>query len=130
MPATNGEDSLVPPMLSSKNVGVLPLKVNRPTSIPVKGSASAAMSGALRVVPIDFGTTPFWYAGWDQYTLGPPPDAPSSPLNAHSLLSSWEIPVDQPVSKSRLPVLPMPSVAPPTATAWGWIDGSRAPARA
>ena len=47
-------------MLSSKNVGFLPLKFSRPTLIPVNGSASAAMSGALRVVPSDFGTTPFW----------------------------------------------------------------------
>ena len=58
---------------------------------------------------------------------GPAADAPSSPWNTQASFLSWEIPVDQPVSNSRLPVLPMPSVVPPTAIAFGSIDGSRTP---
>ena len=44
--------------------------------------------------------------------------------------SRWladEIPVDQPVSKSRGSPRPMPSVVPPTAVAYGSLDGVPTP---
>ena len=38
-------------------------------------------------------------------------------------LVSVNAPVDQPVSNSRLPLAPMPSVVPPTAVAYGSLEG-------
>ena len=49
--------------------------------------------------------------------FAPPPDAPSSPRNTHVPFLSWEMPVDQPVSNSRLFRWPRPSVVPPTEVA-------------
>src|SRR2546429_5501894 len=80
-PAISGEARLVPPVRDSLyatepsgNVWVWP------TSMPVVGSPSAAMSGTTRIgappwfVAIDDGTTPAWYAGWAKTRLVPPPE--------------------------------------------------------
>jgi hypothetical protein len=42
-------------------------------------------------------------------------------------LAAAETPVDQPVSNNRGLVRPMPSVVPPTAVAYGSLDGTPTP---
>src|SRR6266851_1818872 len=59
--------------------------------------------------------------------LGPPPAAPYSPRKIHDRLLSREMPSDQPVSNSRVPPWPMPSVVPPTEMAYGSLAGSYTP---
>lgn len=44
-----------------------------------------------------------------------------------SWLVGVDIPLDQPVSNSRLLLAPMPSVVPPTAVAYGSLDGISTP---
>src|ERR1700734_739467 len=109
-----------------------------PPGKPVSGRAPAVGPGAGRTGPLSppltfsaGGTTPFWNDGSAQRLAGPPPAAPSSPWNTHTFLpltfSSGEHPVDQPVSKSRVFDLLMPSVVPPTPMAQGSADGSSTP---
>src|ERR1700722_2796174 len=142
IPATSGEASEVPPSACVTYPTTAPLLSSSCSSIrmPVNGSASALMSGSARTRPrcplspaaggvaSAFGTMPFWEDGCDQSRLQPPPVA-SEPNSCQTVEPNcWPTTfVDQPVSNSRLPVLPMPSEVPPTAIAYGSTAGSDAP---
>src|SRR3984957_9695888 len=136
-PATSGAARLVPPIDCSTYPVTTPLrlKLSSPTPMPVDGSASALMSGSARTSPArlpgalasEFGTTPRWYPGCAQSRLWPPPLAYASPCGTHLFLTSNDRPVDQPVSNSRGSFRPMPSVLPPTAVAYGSLDGVSTP---
>src|SRR5215475_5337680 len=133
MPAINGDASLVPPIRYSPYFTTPPPNVwVWPTSMPVVGSPSAAMSGTTRAgAPLRFaiepGTTFAWYDGCANRWLVPPPDpyryAPGGVgANAPSL-PSVDFAVSQPVSNRYWLLEPTPSDVPPTAVTHGLDAG-------
>ncbi len=105
-------------------------------AIPVNGSATALMSGTVRTRPPRLPGAHGQRARHDAALVGGllPQQARAAARRAllalerpRAPLLAGEIPVDQPVSKSRGLPCPMPSVVPPTAVAYGSLDGTCTP---
>src|SRR5436190_2840987 len=93
-----------------------------PTSIPVVGSPSIAMSGTCRY---GLEVTPSWYEGRANSADVPPPPPYRKPSGFQLAPSadSENLLVPQPVSKSRLFEAPIAAEVPPTLVAYGSDPG-------